>query len=149
MKYVHLVKLTVFSYETEDGKSILGSMLKFFPFNPEDGKVEIKKTNAEGFNEEKIEIFEAVLAKENSINKFLKAFLSKLDKEQKEKITDQIESRLDENLDFFLRFDKQTWIDDNRLLITDSGNCFHLKMSMAAFPKKREIALNLAKNLFS
>ena len=71
-----------------------------------------------------------------------------IDGEQKNLILEQIESRLDDNLDFFLRFDKKEYIENNMLRLTDSGNCIHIKISVAAFPKKREIGLNLVKSIF-
>ena len=149
MKYAHLVKLTVFSHDNEDKGSILDSLLGFFPFSLEDNKVPVKKTAAKGFNENKIEILEVALAKTNLINQFLKALLEKMDMDQKSAILQQAESRLDKNLDFFLRFDKDAWISEKKLLLTDSGKCFHLRISIAAFPKKRELALNVVKDLFS
>ena len=148
MKCAHLIKLSVFSYEQENKDSILEAFLKFFPFNLKDSGVQLNKTVAEGFNEAKIEIFETNLAKNSLINQFLANLLKNLDKNQKNLIIGQAESRLDKNLDFFLRFDKDPWINEKKLLLTDSGRCFHLKISVAAFPKKRELALNAIKNLF-
>ena len=148
MKYAHLIKLTVFSYENENNESILDSFLKFFPFNIEDNKVILKKTDAIGVNDTKIEFIEIILTKTNLINQFLKNLLDNLDKEQKNKILQQMESRLDKNLDLFLRFEKDTWINERKLVLTDSGKCFHLRISVAAFPKKREVALNVIKDLF-
>ncbi|MBI3035595.1 hypothetical protein HYY71_04690 [Candidatus Woesearchaeota archaeon] len=149
MKYAHLIRLTAFSYEHENSEAVLSAFLKFFPFNLEDSKIALKKTGAAGFNERRIAIFEVVLAKNNLINQFLRNLLSVLDESQKGRILEQAESRLDKNLDFFLRFDKDSWINEKKLLLTDSGKCFHVKISIAAFPKKREIALNIVKDLFS
>ena len=148
MKYAHLLKLTVFFYENENSESILQAFLGFFPFSLEDNKVFLNKTQATGFNEKKIGIFEITLTKSNLINKFLENLLDKLDENQKNIIVMQTESRLDKNMDFFIRFDKESWMNDKKLLLTDSGKCFHLKISIAAFPKKREIALNVVKDLF-
>ena len=148
MKYAHLIKLRVFSYEHENSHEILEHFLKFFPFNIEDNKVEVKKTYATGFNESKIEILEAALTKTNLIKQFIKNISEKLEESQKLMILNQIESRLDSNLDFFLRFDKESWIHDKKLSLTDSGKCFHLKISIAAFPRKREVALKIIKELF-
>src|SRR3989338_8909503 len=106
MKYAHLIKLTAFSYEDDNNQSILDAFLKFFPFSLEDNKVILKKTDAAGFNDKKIGIFEATLTKTNLTNQFLKNFLNNLDKKQKNKVLQQIKSRLDKNLDFFLRFEK-------------------------------------------
>ena len=149
MKYAHLIKLTAFSYEDDNNQSILDAFLKFFPFSLEDNKVILKKTDAAGFNDKKIGIFEATLTKTNLTNQFLKNFLNNLDKKQKNKVLQQIKSRLDKNLDFFLRFEKNLWINDKKLALTDSGNCFHIKINIAAFPKKRKVALNVIKDMFS
>ncbi len=71
MKYAHSIKLTVFSYENENVQNILDAFLKFFPFNLEENKVELKKTEAKGTTESNITIFEVVLTKTNLINQFL------------------------------------------------------------------------------
>ncbi|HLC60823.1 MAG TPA: RNA-binding domain-containing protein [Candidatus Nanoarchaeia archaeon] len=148
MKYAHSIRLTVFSYENENSNALLESFLKFFPFNLEENKIELKKTEAKGANESIITIFEIILAKTNLINRFLDFILTILEKKQKELILTQIESRLDENLDFFMRFDKDEWINSNKLKLTDSGKCFHLKINVAAFPRKREIGLKIIRELF-
>lgn len=149
MKYACLVKLTVFSHEDEDKNLILDSFLRFFPFGLDENKVELKKTNAVGFNDKIIEIYEVHLTKVNLISQFLKSLLSNLNEDQKNTLLHQAESRLDDNLDFFIRFDKDSWINEKKLQLTDSGKCFHLKIGIAAFPKKREIALDIIKELFS
>lgn len=148
MKYAHSIKLTVFSYEHENSGKILDSFLRFFPFNIEENKIEIAKRNATGFNESKIEIYEIILTKANLISQFLDFILGNLDEVQKETLIRQAESRLDENLDFFIRFDKESWIKDKKLELTDSGKCFHTKMRIATFPSKREVALKTISDLF-
>ncbi|MBI2656310.1 hypothetical protein HYX03_01050 [Candidatus Woesearchaeota archaeon] len=147
MKYAHLIKLTVFSYEHENIDSVLDSFLRLFPFILEDSKVVLNKTNATGFNEKKITVFEVALTKSNLINLFLRNLLNNLDENQKNQILQQADSRIDKNLDFFIRFDKDSWIKEKRLMLTDSGRCFHVKISIAAFPKKREVALSVVRDM--
>ena len=142
MKYAHLVNLTAFSHEGEDSESIRDAFLRFFPFSLEENKVILNKTAAEGFHGRKIAVFEAKLVKNSLISKFLENLVSSLDEGQNQEILKQIDSRLDENLD------KDLWIKENKLVLTDSGKCFHLKISIAAFPKKREVALNVIRDLF-
>lgn len=149
MRYAHSLRLTVFSYEYEDKDQILEAFLKFFPFSLEENKVVLKRTDAKGFKENKIEILEATLSRDSLTNQFLENLVKSLDKEQKSILLSQAESRLDASLDFFLRFDKDEWIRKSQLLLTDSGKCFHLRISIAAFPKKREIALKVIHDLFS
>ncbi len=149
MRYANLIRLTAFSYQNEDSNRISEAFLGFFPFNLEDNGVILKKSFAAGFNESKIVLLETTLSKSSLISHFLKNLIDNLDKSQKGLIISQSESRLDNNLDFFLRFDKESWIVDKKLVLTESGKCFHLKISVAAFPKKKGIALNLINNLFS
>jgi len=150
-KTAHQIKVKVFSYEkfNEDDNLILGSFLKLFPFNLEDEKIGLNKTNAIGLNDKKITIFEVTLSKEKHCNRFLENLSNKIDSNEKNNIISQLESRLDDNLDFFLRFDKNEYINNGKLVLTDSGNCFHIEISVAAFPKKREIVLEIVKGIFS
>ncbi len=147
MKYAHLIKLAVYSYEYENSEPILDAFLNFFPFNLADNQIYLKRKDAAGFNDKKIGIFEIILVKNNLINDFLKNMLNNLDESQKNQILQQIGSGLDKNLDFFLRFGKESWIKEKRLILTDSGKCFHIKISIAAFPKKREVALSVVRDL--
>lgn len=148
MKYAHLIKLNIFSKEIDNYEKISKKFKSFFPFDLEKEKVNLKKTTASGFEDKEIIILEATLTKERHIKEFLKNLLKNLDDAQKKNILDEAESRLDENSDFFLRFDKDELVEHNKLVLTDSGNCFHIKISIAAFPKKRDIALENIKNIF-
>lgn len=150
MKLAHQIKIKVFSYEkyNEDNNVILDKFLQLFPFNLKDEKIDLKKTDAKGFEEKRITIFEATLAKENHTSKFLENLISRIDEQQKKLIIAQAESRLDADMTFFLRFDKEEYIKNNELILTDSGKCFHIEISVAAFPKKREIALDAIRKMF-
>ena len=150
MKLAHQIKIKVFSYEknNEDDKVILDKFLRLFPFNLKDEKIILNKINAAGFEERRITIFEVTLEKEKYTNQFLDNLAKNLDEGQKKLILAQLESRLDNNLDFFLRLDKSEYMKNNKFALTDSGNCFHIMVSVAAFPKKREIALDILKNIF-
>jgi len=68
--------------------------------------------------------------------------------EQRELILRQAETRLDREFNFFIRFDKEKLVNENKYWITDSGNCFHIKMNIACFPRKREQALKIIQNIF-
>ena len=92
---------------------------------------------------------EVNLDRQKLVNDLSFSLVSKIKDVDKSMIISQLESRLDSGLHFFLRIDKETWINERKIMITDSGSCFHMRISVAAFPKKREIALKLMKELFS
>lgn len=150
MNIAHSIRASVFSHEkdNEDSNAILAGLLDFFPFTLEKEKIIVSKSIAKGFNEKNITSFEVSLSKDRHIRLFLDSLVSRLDEAQKRKILSQAVTRLDNNLDFFLRFDKKTFIESKKLLLTDSGNCFHIRISVAAFPKKRETALLIVNRIF-
>jgi len=151
MKLAHQIKAKVFSYEkvNEDEKLILDKFLQLFPFDLKEQKIDLKKTQAFGFNEKKIAIFDVILTKEKHTKQFIENLIKNIDEEQRKLIASQLGSRLDDNLDFFLRFDKDEYLRNDKLKLTDSGNCVHIMISVAAFPKKREIGLDIVKEIFS
>lgn len=146
--YLHSSCLRVFVKEEENLEKIRRKFLAFFPFDLEQEKIELKERTARGFKEKKIKITDVCLSKKRHTNKFLEHLLSRLTDEQKELLKRQKESRLDEGLCFFIRFDKDKLLGEDEYFITDSGNCFHLRLSIAAFPAKREIALSLIDEIF-
>ena len=136
-------------YEKDNEQQIHDKFLNLIHFDTEKEKLELKKAYAKGFNEKKIFIYEITLTKQRHVNKFLTNLIKNIDKEQIKQILSQLNDKLDDNLDFFIRFDKDEYLKNNKLILTYSGNCFHIKISIAAFPKKREIGLEIVKEIFS
>lgn len=149
MKFAHIIKVSVFSHESEDPDQIFSAFLKLFPFELEEEKIKLQKGQATGFEQKQIHIFEVDLKKNKHINAFLKKLMKNLKPEQKSLILKQAESRLDDELNFYLRFDLKELLLNKKLELVDHGHCFHIKMSIAAFPAKKEQALNIVKELFS
>ncbi|MEK6968382.1 MAG: RNA-binding domain-containing protein, partial [Nanoarchaeota archaeon] len=111
--------------------------------------LQIKRTTAEGFSDRIIEVNELILQKDRHCNAFLNSLLERMTKEQKEQLLNQIESRLHDNLHFYLRLDKDALSNLNLLWLTDGGNCFHLELVVAAFPKNREVAKQIIRNILT
>jgi len=148
MKLLNNVLLSVFVKESEDENKIKEKLKSFIHVNFEKEKLVIKRQTAEGFEDKKIIILEIELEKEKHTNIFLKTLNSRLDKEQKELLIRQAESRLDEEFNFFIRFDKEKLLNEGKYWVTDSGSCFHVKMNIACFPRKKEVALRIIQNIF-
>jgi RNA binding exosome subunit len=144
MKLLHHIKISVFAKEDEDEKVIQEKLLSLFPYKI---TKQLKKTTALGFFDKKITILEVLLERTKEINLFLEQFLSNLTNAQKQTLITQLDSRLDDFLHFFIRIDKDSLMKNNEFKITDSGNCFHIKMSVAAFPKKRSTAKKIVQKL--
>lgn len=148
MKLFTSVELSVFAKPEEDVEKLKQGLVALVPFNLGDEQVEVHDKKATGFNDRTIHIFEITLTKDRHVNAFMDSFLAKLNSQQRNQLVNESESRLDNELVFFVRIDKQLWANDMIVQLTDSGACYHLKFSVAAFPKKREIALDIVTKVF-
>ncbi|MBI5389345.1 hypothetical protein HZB01_03115 [Candidatus Woesearchaeota archaeon] len=149
MKFAHAITLTVFArLDEEDVDKVKEKLTLLAPIDLAAEKVQIQEQTAISFNERKIKIYTLRLEKHRHIEAFLDFLSKNLTLEQKEMLLHQKESRLDEHLSFFMRFDKEQWMREGKLWITDDGNCFHLRIHLAAFPKKREVGLGMIESFF-
>ena len=149
MRLLHKITLEVFAKPEEDVQAIKQALVELVPLNLEEEKIQLQDKQAKGFNERMIHVFTIILSKESHTNAFLKFFLKKLSAEQKEFLLRQKESRIDKDLNFFIRLDKENWLKERVFWITDNGDCFHLKFMLAVFPKKRDVALELIDKTFA
>lgn len=147
MKLVHNIKVKVFSNSEDDKNKVLDTLKSLFPFDLEKEKRKINSNDATGFEDKKISILEITIDKARHTNSFLKNLNLKLNKKQKELLIKQIESRLDENLIFYIRLDKNKLLN-REYSLTDTGNCFHISLPIACYPKSRETALVKLKEIF-
>ncbi|MBN1544755.1 hypothetical protein JW898_04825 [Candidatus Woesearchaeota archaeon] len=143
MKLAHNVKLSVFAHEGEDLRKISEALKGLCPFDLEKEKVDLKTSVATGFQERKITIFEVFLKKERQTARFLRHLKESISESHLNLIRSQAESRLDSELNFFIRLDKAKLLGENRFYLTDSGDCFHIKISLAAYPANRDAGLKV------
>lgn len=148
MKLAHTIKLSVFVNEGEDEQLVLERVKAFLPVDFEQEKINVERQGAEGLHNNKIIILNLDLDKEKHTTLFIEALASKLVHQQKELLLRQAESRLDNDLNFFLRLDKDKLLNKNEYFITESGSCFHIKMHIATFPAKREKAMEVLRKIF-
>lgn len=148
MRLANFIELRVFSYEGEDENKIIEKLKSLVPFDLQNEKVSISQKTATGFNEKTIRIFGIRLEKERHTNKFIENLASKLTSEQKELLVRQAETRLDTEFNFFVRFDKTRLLKKDELWLTDSGNCYHIKINIACFPRTKENAIGVIRNVF-
>jgi RNA binding exosome subunit len=140
MKFAHNIQLRVFCKENDDEEKIKKIINNLIDFDIKNEKIEFKKQKAELFDESKMKIFSIFIKKQKHTSRFLKNLFSKLNQDQKDLLKRQLESRLDKNLHFYIRLDKDRLTNKNEYFICDHGNCFHIDICIAAYPHKREAA---------
>lgn len=119
------------------------------PLDFDKEKVIVRQKLAEGFNERKIRVIEATLTKERHIRTFIESLLGRLSEHDKNLLLAQLDSRIDDNANFFVRFEKENVAKNHSLLVTDGGNCYHVRIKVAAYPATKEKAIEAAKELLS
>lgn len=150
MKLANTISLRVFRLPEDDKEEIEEAFLTLLGYD----KDEIKKQNiqysakkAKGFQEKTITLIEAILSKDRHCNKFLQRLSGEISDDDKELLMSQT-NRLDDYLNFFIRLDKKLFLE-NEWKLTDSGDCFHIKINVATYPRRKDVAHKAIRNIFS
>ena len=145
----HTLSIEIFISPDENIDSIKDKFLKLFPFDFEEEEITLQEDTASGFNQKRIKIFRVNLSKKRHVNAFLLNMVKNLQNRMRELILNQAERRLDENFNFFLRFDKTKLLNENIFQLTEQGDCILIKFKIAAFPKNKQNALDIINELLS
>lgn len=129
---IHNIKFRAFVYEDEDVDEVSQAILNILP------EAEIEAEEAEGMLENKILILTGVVSKKRFTKAFFNTLLESVDLD---KLNGDLERKMDEKGNWFLRFDKADALDE-KWTILDSGDAIHLKVKVAAFPAKKQIAVD-------
>ena len=150
MKQAHYVELRVFVKPDEPYKEIKHAMHRLIGVGPdmfEEERIEYEEETAIGFNEKKIKILRAKITKNRRINDFLDKLKHKLGEKQNRVLRKQ-DNRIDEDMCFYVRLEKEAFLD-GLYELTDGGDCFHVRINLATYPKKKEKAKKLINQIFS
>lgn len=132
---IHNIRYRVFVYEDEDEEELIEGLKNILP------TAKIEREVAEGMIEDEILILSGKIDKKKETKEFLKTLLS-IDKDSLEKLADDLEKKIDKNGNLFLRFLKDSACEE-KWEICDTGDSIHLKVKIAAYPAKKEVAINL------
>ncbi len=128
---IHNIKFRVFVYENENLDDLLQAVLNILP------EAEIEAEEAEGLTENKIIILTGTVSKKRYTNAFFNKLLESVELSD---LTRNLERKIDENGNWFLRFDKDDAINE-KLSIVDCGDSIHLKIKIAAYPARKDTAI--------
>ena len=128
---IHNIKFRAFVYEDESVEEISQAILNILP------EAEIESEEAEGMLEDKIIILSGVVSKKRYTKTFFNTLLEFADLD---KLNSDLERKMDEKGNWFLRFDKADALDE-KWTILDSGDSVHMKIKIAAYPARKDIAV--------
>ena len=121
---------------------------ELLPLNFEKENLSIDHEQMEGLTNSMVHSFNLTLKKQRHTLLFLHTLFDYLSESDKQSLYEQRALRLDDEGQFYLRLDKEQLLHHISRL-TDTGDCFHITIKLAAFPAKRENFLATLELLFS
>lgn len=131
--------LSTFIHATEDESKVLKALKTFLP---EDVKIQQRKSKGHYGNP--IIVLDATLERRKLLRQLWNEITTRMDTDDLERINQIVPERLDDERCLYLRFDKQQAYA-GKLVLTDSGDVIHIKLKVAAYPAKREVAVRLVR----
>lgn len=138
---IHNIRYRVFIYENEDKDEILEALLNILP------TAEPEVEEAEGLLEEKMLILTGTISKKRETKEFLNTLIDSIGKDQLIKLYEDLDRKMDEKGNLFLRFSKEKALDEEWEIL-DGGDSIHLKVKIAAYPAKKEVAIRKISEAF-
>ena len=146
MNIAHSVTIRVFCGQEENAEEIINGLKLLIPFDFEKEKIKLHRHKALGFNDRRIDVLEVMLTKNKHTNAFIDNIMQKISETDKQLLLRQLDSRVDDESSFFIRFDKESLAKRSDLLVTDSGSCYHIKIKIAAFPSNKWNAMKVVES---
>lgn len=141
MKYAHAIRLrAIVSPEREalvkeKMKELLGLPLSVVE---EEEDVSFDVDEAEDFSGNELRFVRTEYTKTRNTNRVLESLREGLSRGDREMIAGQMD-RLSDDLEFHIRLDLDSFLDDV-FIVTESGDCLHVRVKVAAYPAKRSKA---------
>jgi hypothetical protein len=129
----HYIDLRAFAYETEDEARVESALRTFLP-----AEFELERTESRGHHGDRIVVRSARVERADDVRHVLARIA---DAPDYDRIFDELDDRITDNCEFFLRFDKQAAFRDEVQL----GEGITVRAKVEAYPAKRAAALENAR----
>lgn len=137
---IHNLSYRAFVYGTENEEKVREAISTLLP------TAQPLKEITEGYHKNQVIILQEKITKKRDTKDFLEK-LHSLKPSAKKRILRELESKMDDRGNLFLRFDKQrAYLGDMK--VVEHGDAIHLKLKIAAYPARKEEALKVARQIF-
>ena len=136
---LHYVDLRTFCYATEDEKRVEEALRTFLP-DRDDEPFELERTESEGHYGDRILVLSARVENADDVRHVLSRLA---DLESFDDLIDELDERVTENTELFLRLDKQAAFEDDVRL----GDGITFRGKVEAYPAKKEKAVENAEEV--
>ncbi len=142
MKLAHNIKISVFARDDVD--AVKKGLMSLLPDSVIDGINKGDLSVDEQRTDDGLSMISLYLVR----NRYCTDFLRKLFADIDGNMADEICRRIDQRCRCYIRLDKRSLLEGKKVL-TDRGDCYHIRITMAVFPRKldkaEEMICSLAK----
>ncbi|MBS3802132.1 MAG: hypothetical protein KGY65_05210 [Candidatus Thermoplasmatota archaeon] len=147
-KLIHNILVTVFEKNKENIEECKEAFSNILPLDFKKEKIDVSIESVEGFHQKTIYILRLKTNKSNHNKKLIHILFSNLNEIDRKRIGKQYLTRLNQEGYFFIRLDKN-YLMKNEFVLTEGGDCFHIKIKLAGFPAKWENFVIAAKSILN
>lgn len=147
MKLLNNIKIRFISEDKEQLEQVVDKLL-FWAEIEDESKADLVIEEATGLKDQLIYVMHLMITNSKQVKLMLENIKTHIDEDNSKTIIETVESRVDDDLNLFLRFETKESCEE-KLVLTDEGKCIHFTLNLAAFPKKREKAIEIVKQIFS
>jgi len=145
-KLIHNILVTVFEKNKENIEECKEAFSNILPLDFKKEKIDVSIESVQGFHQKTIYILRLKTNKSRHNKKLIHNLFSNLNESDKKRIGKQYLTRLNEEGYFFIRLDKNHLMN-NKFVLTEGGDCFHVKIKLAGFPANWENFVIAAKSI--
>ena len=135
--------LSTLAHATEDEQKVLKALRVLLPEG-----VEVSTGKLKGHYGNPIFTFTSHIKQRKLVRELWVRMTTKLSDDELNMLRRAVPERVDEKCNLHLRFDKQLAYD-GELAFTDGGDAIHVRLKVAAYPAKPEVATRLVQELIS
>ncbi|MBR9676406.1 hypothetical protein GOV05_05340 [Candidatus Woesearchaeota archaeon] len=147
MHYAHSVSISVFVKEDDNFDELKETLLFLVPFSDLlKEKIVLKKETVKILHDRNMVVLGVDLTKKRHTEAVINHLMRLLSVDQKSFLLRTLPTRVDDRMNFFFRLDKKKLV--KRVFeIVDGSGCFHIKINLAAYPAKLEVAKKIAEKI--
>lgn len=137
---IHNISYRTFVYGTENEEKVRKAVKTLFPNSSP------QQEYIEGYYQNPVLILHDKIEKKREIKDFI-VKMEHLPSSCRNKILDDLDRKMDDKGNLFLRFNKQkAYLDE--LEVVEHGDSIHVKIKIAAYPARKEQAMKIARKLW-
>lgn len=149
-RFVHNITVRVILKKEAEVESFLTFFGEMLPVDHEKCRIDLRNEIIRGLEDTPLHVLTMKLRRNRYVELLLHTLFSKFGVEIREKLRVGGPKMMDEKGAFFIRLDRQSLLGDQRsYILTNSGDCVHFKIRLAAFPNNPDnLLLSLQNVLF-